>query len=442
MSRKPIVAIVGRPNVGKSTFVNRIIGSRESIVDDMPGVTRDRIYFDVEWANKEFTLIDTGGIIPGIEDELMVSIYDQVEIASEQADLIVFLVDGKEGITPSDEDIANLLRRTKKSILLAVNKVDSPDKTTLINDFYALGIGEPYPISAMHGTGDVGDLLDRITDLLPKYIKKEQGDSIRIAVAGKPNVGKSSLINSLLGEDRVIVSDVSGTTRDAIDTDIIVDDKTYTLVDTAGLRKKARVDYGIEQFSVVRTLKAIRNCDVALLLMSAEEGITDQDKKISQILIESGKAFILLVNKWDLVQDKTTYTLNEFIDKIRQDAPHLKYIPILSISALTKQRLSKIFPEVEEVYASAHKKITTNLLNKVMLEAIALNPPPTQKGKRLRLYYATQIGVAPPTFVIFVNHRKLLSTSYERYIENKLREAFGFFGTPIRILIREKNIKE
>jgi len=439
MKKKPIVAIVGRPNVGKSTFVNRLIGSRESIVDDMPGVTRDRLYFDVDWASRQFTVIDTGGIIPGMEDEIMVSIYTQVEIAAEQADVILFLVDGKDGLNPTDEDIANLLRKSfKKPVFLVVNKIDTPEKMSLINEFYAMGMGEPYPISAMHGTGDVGDLLDEVVKVLPEYSEKEKIEKIKLSVVGKPNVGKSSLVNSLLGEDRVIVSEVSGTTRDTIDTELTVDEVNYTLVDTAGIRKKARVEYGIEKFSVTRSLKAIRNSDVVLLMIDATEGLTDQDKKISQIIVEDGRAFIILVNKWDAIENKETNSVNDFTKKIRKECPFLDYVPLLFISAKTKQRLSKIFPAVQEAYEFTNKRIATNLLNKVILEALSLNPPPSQKGKRLRIYYSTQASVAPPTFILFVNNKDILTQSYERYLENKLRESFGFFGTPIRIVIREK----
>jgi GTP-binding protein len=439
MNRKPVVAIVGRPNVGKSTFVNRLVGSRESIVDDMPGVTRDRLYFDVEWAGKPFTIIDTGGIIPGMEDEIMLSIYSQVEIAAEQADAIIFLVDGKDGLNPSDEDIANLLRKSvKKPIFLAVNKIDAPEKLSSINDFYALGIGEPHPVSAIHGTGYLGDLLDEIINILPEYKPEEENNKIKVAVVGKPNVGKSSLVNSLLGEDRVIVSEVSGTTRDTIDTELNVDGQDYILVDTAGIRKKARVEYGVERFSVVRSLKAIRNADVALLLIDATEGLTDQEKKISQIIVEDGRAFVLVINKWDAVENKQTNSTVEYIKKLEQEAPFLSYVPKLFISAKTKQRLNKIFPTVQEIFAETNKRISTNLLNKIILEALSLNPPPTQKGKRLRIYYSTQSNVAPPTFVLFVNNKDILSQSYEKYLENKLREAFGFVGAPIRIVVREK----
>ncbi len=442
MSKKPVVAIVGRPNVGKSTFVNRLIGSRESIVDDMPGVTRDRLYFDVEWSGVDFTVIDTGGIIPGIEDEIMLSISSQVEIASEQADVIIFLVDGKEGLTPVDEDIANMLRKTRKPVFLTVNKIDVPQKIDFINEFYALGIGEPNPISAMHGTGGVGDLLDKIIEVLPKYKENEIQKPIRIAVTGKPNVGKSSLVNSFLGEERVIVSDVAGTTRDAIDTKLKIDGTEYILVDTAGIRKKARVEYGVERFSVDRAIKAIKNADVALLMIDAAEGMTDQDKKIGNIIVEAGKAVIILVNKWDLIEKKTSTTINEFTKKIKKEAPHLDFAQILFISAKTGQRLHKIFQSIHEAYDFSHKEITTSLLNRTIMEAYALNPAPFLKGKRLKIYYSTQAGVAPPTFILFINDKKLLSQSYERYLENKLRDAFGFFGTPIRLILREKGDKE
>jgi len=441
MKRKPIVAIVGRPNVGKSTFVNRLIGSRESIVDDMPGVTRDRLYFDVEWNNVPFTVIDTGGIVPGMEDEIMLSISSQVEIAAEQADVIIFLVDGSDGLTPVDEDVANMLRKTKKKIFLVVNKIDTPEKRNLINEFYALGLGEPHPISAMHGTGDVGDLLDEIIELLPEYKGEKEEEPIKIAVVGRPNVGKSSLVNFFLGEERVIVSEVSGTTRDAIDTRLKVDGKDYILIDTAGIRKKGKVEYGVEKFSVDRSIKAIRRADVVLLMTDAVEGTTDQDKKIGNIIIDAGKAVIMPVNKWDLVESKTSTTVNEVSKKIRNEAPHLDFAPILFISAKTGQRMNKIFPNIREVYEFSRKEIATSLLNRVINEAYALNPAPSEKGKRLKIYYSTQAGVAPPVFILFVNDKKLLSQSYERYLEKKLREAFGFVGVPIRLIVRERSEK-
>ncbi len=441
MNKKSIIAIVGRPNVGKSTFVNRLIGSRESIVDDMPGVTRDRLYFDVDWAGIHFTVIDTGGIVPGMDDEIMLSISSQVEIASEQADAIIFIVDGKEGLTPADEDIANMLRKTKKSVFIAVNKIDTPDNAALINEFYGLGLGEPHGISAMHGTAGVGDLLDEVIKNLPEYTEEEGEKRVKIAVSGRPNVGKSSLVNKMLGEERVIVSEVSGTTRDAIDVNLTVEGKNYTIADTAGIRKKARVEYGVEKFSVTRAFRAIRESDVVLLLIDAVEGISDQDKKIGQKIIEEGRAIVIIVNKWDLVENKTTHTINEFTKKIRNEAPHLDFAPILFISAKTGQRVSKIYRYVLESYDYANKKIATSLLNRVIMEAYSLNPAPSKKGKALKVYYSTQAGTAPPTFILFINDKKLFGASYERYIENKLRQAFGFFGTPVRIISRERGEK-
>jgi len=441
MKRRPVVAIVGRPNVGKSTFVNRLLGSRESIVDDMPGVTRDRIYFDVSWAGKQFTVIDTGGIIPGLEDEIMLSIFTQVEIATEQADAIIFIVDGLEGLTPSDIDIANLLRRSEKPIFLTVNKIDTPEKSAFIADFYALGIGEPNAVSAMHGTGGMGDLLDEVTKVLPEFVADNEAKNIKLAIVGRPNVGKSSLVNALLGEERVIVSDVSGTTRDTINTDLCIENNCFTLIDTAGIRKKAKVEYGIEKFAVSRAIKAIQNSDVTVLIIDAIEGLTDQDKKIAEISNDAGKAILLIVNKWDLVENKETYTINKYTKSIRQEAPYLDYAPMLFISAKTHQRITKIFPMAVEAFDYANKKISTSLLNRVVLEAFALNPPPSERGKNLKAYYSTQVGVAPPTFIIFVNDCKLVKENYKRYLEKKLREAFGFFGTPIRIITRERKEK-
>ena len=442
MKRKPVVAIVGRPNVGKSTFVNRLLGSRESIVDDMPGVTRDRIYFDIEWTGRSFTAIDTGGIVPGMEEEIMNSIYTQAEIATEEADAIVFIVDGLDGVNPVDVDIANILRRSKKHVFLTVNKIDTPMKTSMAAEFYALGLGEPHAVSSLHGSGGIGDLLDEIMKVVPEYIADNEPKPIKLSIVGRPNVGKSSLVNALLGEERVIVSEVSGTTRDAINTDLIVDGNSYTLIDTAGIRKKGKVEYGVEKFAVDRAIKAIRSADVSVLIIDAVEGITDQDKKIAEITNDAGKAIIIVVNKWDLVENKETNTINIYTDKIRMAIPYLNYVPMLFISAKTKQRINKIFPMALEAYEYTNKQISTSLLNRVILEAFALNPPSTEKGKKLKAYYSTQIGVAPPTFVIFVNEEKLLKPSYLRYLEKKLREAFGFFGTPIKILIRERKRKE
>ncbi|MEI7474661.1 MAG: ribosome biogenesis GTPase Der [bacterium] len=442
MNRKPIVAIVGRPNVGKSTLVNRLIGSRASIVDDMPGVTRDRIYFEVEWASRHFTIVDTGGIIPGMEDEIMVSIYSQAEIAAMQADAIIFVVDGLEGITPVDEEIANILRRYDKRVFLTVNKIDSPEKMPNIADFYELAMGDPYAISSLHGSGGVGDLLDDVIDYIPEYINEEKEKNIKVAIVGKPNAGKSSLFNALIGEDRVIVSEVAGTTRDAIDTEFEHEGTKYTLVDTAGMRKKSKVDFGVESFSVNRSIKAIKSADVTLLMVDALEGLTDQDKKIINLSTEHGRAIIIAVNKWDLVEDKTSTTINEFTKKIRQDCPFINYVPIVFISAVTKQRLTNLFPMINEAYESANKRVQTSVFNRVIMEAFALNPPPIGSGKRLKAYYSLQVSVGPPTFALFVNDEKLIQQNYMRYLENKIREAFGFTATPIKIVIKQKKSKE
>lgn len=441
MKRKPTVAIVGRPNVGKSTFVNRLIGARNSIVHDMPGVTRDRIYFDVEWQNKGFTVIDTGGIIPGDGDDIMVSIFDQARLACEEADRIIFLVDGKDGINPVDYDIANILRQSGKPIFLAVNKCDNPDSLLMTSDFYALSVGNPIGISALHGSGGVGDLLDVVTEGFDESEEEEKDGRIRIAIVGRPNAGKSSIVNSLLNTQRVIVSDVSGTTRDSIDSFITYNDKEFVIVDTAGIRKKSKVDYGVEKFAVDRAIRSIRECDVAVLVIDAKEGISDQDKKISSIITESGKGIIVAINKWDLIEEKKANTINKFEQELAKDIPFLSYAPKIFISALTKQRLGQIFDKSLEVYEQCVKRVSTGLLNKVINEAYALNPPTSFKGKRLKVLYTTQAAVQPPTFVLFVNNEELLKDSYKRYLENKLREAFGFFGTPIRISVRERKEK-
>lgn len=441
MKRKPTVAIVGRPNVGKSTFVNRLIGARNSIVHDMPGVTRDRIYFDVEWQNKGFTVIDTGGIIPGDGDDIMVSIFDQARLACEEADRIIFLVDGKDGINPVDYDIANILRQSRKPIFLAVNKCDNPDSLLMTSDFYALSVGNPIGISALHGSGGVGDLLDVVTEGFDESEEEEKDGRIRIAIVGRPNAGKSSIVNSLLNTQRVIVSDVSGTTRDSIDSFITYNDKEFVIVDTAGIRKKSKVDYGVEKFAVDRAIRSIRECDVAVLVIDAKEGISDQDKKISSIITESGKGIIVAINKWDLIEEKKANTINKFEQELAKDIPFLSYAPKIFISALTKQRLGQIFDKSLEVYEQCVKRVSTGLLNKVINEAYALNPPTSFKGKRLKVLYTTQAAIQPPTFVLFVNNEELLKDSYKRYLENKLREAFGFFGTPIRISVRERKEK-
>ncbi len=443
MNRKPVVAIVGRPNVGKSTFVNRLIGNRQSIVDDLPGVTRDRIYFDVEWLGKPFTVIDTGGIIPGDEDDIMVSIYDQAQIACNEADRIVFIVDGKEGINPVDYDIANILRQSGKPIFLAVNKIDSYNASLMTADFYSLALGDPVGMSALHGSGGVGDLLDLVTEGFSTVDEEQEEDKIiKIAIVGRPNAGKSSIVNSLLGEKRVIVSDVSGTTRDSIDSRLTFEGQEFIIIDTAGIRKKAKVTYGVEKFAVDRAIKSIRECDVALLVIDATEGISDQDKKIASIITEAGKGMIIAINKWDLIENKKSNTINKFEKELINEIPFLDYVPKIYVSALTHQRLNQIFTKTNEVYEQSTKRVSTGLLNKVINEAYVMNPPQSVKNKRLRILYTTQVGVQPPTFVLFANNATLMKDHYKRYIENKLREAFGFFGTPIRISLRERSNKD
>ena len=445
MKRKPIIAVVGRPNVGKSTFVNRLVGRRQSIVHDMPGVTRDRIYFDVEWQNKPFTVIDTGGIVPGDEDDIMISIYDQAKIACEEADKIIFLVDGAEGATPVDKDIANILRQSGKPVFLAVNKVDSHSQISMISDFYSLAVGDPIAISALHGSGGVGDLLEEVTADFEDDEDLEEDKTIKIAIVGKPNAGKSSIVNALLGEKRVIVSDISGTTRDSIDSRLTYENQEFIIIDTAGIRKKAKVDYGVEKFAVDRAIRSIRECDVAVLVIDAVEtadGISDQDKKIASIITEAGKGMVIAINKWDLIEDKKSNTINKFNQKLTHELPFLDYVPKIFISAVTHQRLNQIFANVVEVQSERSKRVSTGLLNKVVNEAYALNPPQTIRNKRLKIMYSTQASIEPPTFVLFVNSEDLMKDHYKRYMENKLREAFGFRGTPIRIAVRERAEKK
>ena len=442
MKRKPIVAIVGRPNVGKSTFVNRLVGRRQSIVDDMPGVTRDRIYFDVEWQNRWFTVIDTGGIIPGDEDEIMVSIYDQAKIACDEAEKIIFIVDGKDGVTPVDEDIANILRQSKKPVFLAVNKVDSPSQALYTSEFYSLALGEPIGISALHGSGGVGDLLEMLTEDFEVDDEQEEDTDIKLAIVGRPNAGKSSIVNALLGKQRVIVSDVSGTTRDSIDSKLTYKEQEFTIIDTAGIRKKAKVDYGVEKFAVDRAINSIKECDIAILVIDATEGISDQDKKISSIITEAGKGLIIAINKWDLIENKQSNTVSQFEKNLVNEIPFLSYAPKIYISAVTKQRLNQIYEKSMDVYEQCTKRISTGLLNKIVNEAYLMNPPQSVKTKRLKIMYTTQVNVKPPTFVIFANNADLMKDHYKRYLENKLREAFGFFGTPIRISVRERSDKK
>ena len=433
-----IVAVVGRPNVGKSTLVNRIVGERRSIVDDMPGVTRDRIYFDAEWQSKPFILIDTGGIVTNDEDEFVKNIFAQSKLAVDEADLILFVVDAKNGLNPYDNDIADILRQSKKPVIVVANKVDSPDEITSYTEFYSLGFENVMPISALHGSGGVGDLLDEITKDIE--VKKDFEDigAIKIAIAGKPNAGKSSILNNLLNEQRAIVSNISGTTRDSINSEITYKDKDFILIDTAGIRKKSKVDYGVEAFAVDRALRAIKEADVSLLVIDATEGLSDQDKKIAQAIEEAGSGLIVVFNKWDLIKNIQTHKIEQEIEK---DAPFLNYAKKIFVSAKTGQRLHQIFDYAIEIQEQRLKQVQTSLLNRVINEAVDINPPSSIKGKFLKIYYSTQSRTAPPTFTIFINSKKLLQDSYKRYLMKKMREAFGFFGCPIRMLYKEKGDK-
>lgn len=452
--KKPIVAVIGRPNVGKSTFVNRIIGSRKAIVDDMPGVTRDRSYYDVEWQGQAFTLVDTGGLMPdadAVEHPFAELINLQVETALMESDLVVFLVDGQAGITAVDEDIAEQLRRSGKPILLTINKIDRHDQKALAAEFYALSLGEPHSLSALHGNVGVGDLLDEIIKRLPTPPEESEEDNrIHIALIGRPNVGKSSILNGLLGEERTIVSDVSGTTRDAINAPVTYNDEEFVLVDTAGIRKKGKVNYGIEMFSVDRSLRAVRDANVTVMVLDATENlqsqtagmVTDQDKKIIDMNNKAGKGLVLLINKWDLVPEKTSKTTEQFKKKLYQELPHATFAPVLFTSAVKGQRLNHIFDLSKTVFENTNRRIKTSLVNEVMAEAFTLSPPSPIKQRRLKLLYATQVGVAPPTFIVFVNDAKLMKDSYKRYLEKKLRENFEFEGTPVVIVPRSREDKK
>lgn len=435
-----IIAVVGRPNVGKSTLINRIIGQRKSIVDDTPGVTRDRIYFDANWQGKDFTLIDTGGIILGDnESDFVQNIFIQAKIAIEEADTVLFIVDAKSGLSPYDADIANILRGSKKQVILVANKVDNISEIASVGDFYALGLGEPQAVSALHGSGGVGDLLDLVTeDIVPQDDLKDTPEEIKIAIVGKPNAGKSSILNSLLNEERAIVSEISGTTRDSINSKIHYNGQDFVLIDTAGIRKKSKVDYGVEAFAVDRAIRAIRDADVAILVVDAEEGITDQDKKIAQTIEEAGCGLVIAFNKWDLLKNVQTHIYQK---EAEGEIPYLHYVPKLFISAVSGKRLTQIFDEAAKVAAEREKRISTGILNKVVNEAIDINQPTSVRGKRLRVYYTTQVKTKPPTFVLFINNIDLIKDSYKKYLNKKLREAFGFFGTPIRISFKPKGDK-
>lgn len=439
---KPLVAIVGRPNVGKSTFFNKIVGRRVAIVEDTPGVTRDRVYADCEWQNHAFTLIDTGGIDPNSEDPLLKQMRYQAEIAIETCDVILFFTDARQGMTADDETVADMLRKSGKPVILVVNKVDHPGMLDEIYDFYALGIGDPIGISSVNML-NFGDLLDEITTRFPHETEEDEEDRpLHIAVVGKPNVGKSSLVNRILGEERVMVSDIAGTTRDAIDTRFTDGGQDFVIIDTAGIRRKRAIEYqSLERYSVVRSLAAIDRCDVAVFMVDATQGVTEQDAKIAGYIDEQGKAALIVVNKWDAVE-KETGTLEKFTKTIREALKFMEYAPVLYISALTGQRVNRLLDAVRSAYEQTSRRVTTGLLNDVLTDAQAAFQAPSVSGRRLKIYYATQTGTKPPSFAFFVNDEKLMHFSYERYLENQLRKAFGFEGTPIRFELREKKRDE
>ena len=435
---KPLVAIVGRPNVGKSTFFNQMVGKRIAIVEDTPGVTRDRVYADCEWQNYRFTLIDTGGIDPNSDDPLLSQMRRQAEIAIETCDVILFFVDGKTGMTADDEDVADMLRRSGKPVMLVVNKIDNVRQMDNIYEFYNLGMGDPIGVSSVNLL-NFGDLLEALCALFPDPdAEGEESGAIQIAVVGKPNVGKSSLVNRILGEDRVMVSDIAGTTRDAIDTRFTDNGQDFVIIDTAGIRRKRAIEYqSLERFSIVRALAAIDRCDVALLLIDATQGVTEQDSKIAGYVDEQGKAAVIVVNKWDAVE-KDTKTMDKFVRDVRENLKFMAYAPVLFISAMTGQRVNKVLEAVRDAYAQATRRITTGLLNDILADAQAALQPPATSGRRLKIYYATQQAVQPPTFVMFVNEASLMHFSYERYLEGQFRKAFGFEGTPLKFILRER----
>ena len=435
---KPIVAIVGRPNVGKSTLFNALAGENISIVKDTPGITRDRIYADVSWLDMNFTLIDTGGIEPESKDIILSQMREQAQIAIDTADVIVVMVDVKQGLVDADSKVADMLRRSQKPVVLAVNKVDDFKKYMAdVYEFYNLGIGEPFSISSVNKLG-FGELLDEVTSHFDKEAAAEEEDErTKVAIVGKPNVGKSSIINKLVGENRVIVSDVAGTTRDAIDTEITHNKKEYVFIDTAGLRRKNKIKEELERYMIIRTVAAVERADIVVLVIDATEGVTEQDAKIAGIAHDRGKAIIIAVNKWDAIE-KDNKTVNEFTQKVRQVLSFMTYAELIFISAVTGQRLGKLFDLIDVVSENHSMRVATGVLNEIMAEAVALQQPPSDKGKRLRLYYITQVAVKPPTFVIFVNDKELMHFSYTRYLENQIRETFGFMGTPLRFIIRER----
>ena len=433
----PLIAIVGRPNVGKSTFFNKVVGRKVSITEDRPGVTRDRLYADAEWRGRIFSLVDTGGIELKSDDIMWKHIKKQAEVAIDTANVILFFVDGREGLTTSDYDVADMLRKSKKPVILVVNKIDEYSEEKVF-EFYSLGLGDPYPVSSEHGKG-IGDVLDECVSYFEKNAGEED-DSLKIAVVGKPNAGKSSIVNRLLGFERTIVTDMAGTTRDAIDTRFDYDGKAYTIIDTAGIRKKAKVEDDVEYYSVMRAFDAVRRADVCLLVVDATEGLTEQDTKIIGYVHEQGKPSLVVMNKWDLIE-KDTNTINKFEDKLKEDLKFMDYFRSVYVSAKTGQRAEKIMKEVDRVFENAQRRIPTGTLNDLISDTVRANEPPSYNGRRLKVYYSSQVSVAPPTFVLFVNSCDLMHFSYERFLENSIRKAFDFSGTPLRIVTREKKDK-
>ncbi|BDU49609.1 ribosome biogenesis GTPase Der [Haliovirga abyssi] len=434
---KPVVAIVGRPNVGKSTLFNKLIGERAAIVKDVPGVTRDRLYRDIEWSGHEFLLVDTGGLEPNTKDYIMSKVRYQAEVAIEEADVVVFIVDGQAGVTALDEEVAYVLRKKNKHVILAVNKIDNLEKhSELVYEFYGLGFENFIAISGEHKQ-NLGDLLDLVIEKFKDIELIEEEEGLRIAVIGRPNVGKSSLVNKLMGEERTIVSNIAGTTRDAIDTKFEYDGNSYVLIDTAGIRRKSKVEESLEYYSVLRAIKSIKRANICFVLIDSKEGVTDQDKRIAGLAFEEKKPIIIVINKWDLVK-KDNYTMKDYEKEVKDQLPFLSYAPVIFISALTGQRVLKLIEKSEQIFAEYTKKITTGVLNQVLKEAMMLNPVPTRKGRVVKINYATQIRTAPPKFVLFANNPDLLHFSYLRYLENKIREAFGFEGSPIEFTVRRK----